>query len=168
MEELRGRREGSSRRALWGRHWRLCGHRFPLCRLSLIGDWFLNAIVSSINGYWVIWEIGHWKRPCAFTLILSMAVRLFAVSYVDFDVLKILMQRSLRQSHIHEQRSHRTNLALWDWIRSRAMDQIISTQLLEHESYLEKTYTQKWEDESQHFFPFRGECCDVNSVLFKD
>lgn len=125
MKELRGRREGSSRQALWERHWRLHSHRFPLCHLGMIGDWFFNAIVSSINGYWVIWEIRHWKYPYALTLTLSPSVRLFAFRNVHCDVPKILRQRSLRQSHIHEQRSHGTTLALWDWIRPFPMEQII-------------------------------------------
>lgn len=122
VEGLRGRRGESRRQALWKRYWRLHGHRFPLCHLGMIGDWFLNAIVSSINGYWVIWEIRHWKCPCVSTLILSAPVRLCTVSHAEFDMPETLRQRSLGQSHIHEQRSHRTPLALWDWIRPFPME----------------------------------------------
>ena len=110
MEELKGRGEGSGRQALWERHWRLHGHRYPLCHLGMTGDWFFNAIVSSINGYWVIWEIRQWKYPCALTLTWSVSFMLFTVRNVGCDVFKMLRQKSLRQ------RSHRTTLALWNWI----------------------------------------------------
>lgn len=90
--------------------------RPQISSVSLRHDWGLIFKCNSKQYKWALSNLRNQTLETSLCLspYTKCPVRLSTVSHAECDMPETLRQRSLGQSHIHEQRSHRTTLALWD------------------------------------------------------